>query len=108
MPLPTPFHPRTSKLCESLQFKSWAGYFAVSSYQSHHDPEYFAFRNAAGLLDISPLYKYEVSGVDSAAFLASVATRDVGTLQAGRVTGSPVTGSPGAKMLRKKCTVDKA
>ena len=86
MPLPTPFHPRTSKLCESLQFKSWAGYFAVSSYQSHHDPEYFAFRNAAGLLDISPLYKYEVSGVDSAAFLASVATRDVGTLQAGRVT----------------------
>ena len=86
MPLPTPFHPRTSELCESLQFKSWAGYFAVSSYQSHHDPEYFAFRNAAGLLDISPLFKYEVSGVDSAAFLSSVATRGLEALRVGRVT----------------------
>lgn len=86
MPLPTPFHPRTSELCESLQFKSWAGYFAVSSYESHHDPEYFAFRNSAGLLDISPLFKYQVEGADAAAFLASVATRDVRSLRVGRVT----------------------
>ena len=86
MPLPTPFHPRTSEFCESLRFKTWAGYFAVSSYQSHHDPEYFAFRNAAGLLDISPLFKYEISGVDSAAFLSRVATRDLGSLRVGRVS----------------------
>ena len=86
MPLPTPFHPRTFELCESLQFKTWAGYFAVSSYQSHHDPEYFAFRNSAGLLDISPLFKYEIEGPDSAAFLASVATRDIRSLSVGRVT----------------------
>jgi glycine cleavage system T protein (aminomethyltransferase) len=86
MPLPTPFHPRTSALCESLRFKEWAGYFAVASYDGHSDAEYFAFRNAAGLLDISPLYKYEITGPDSAAFLAYVATRDVRALATGRVT----------------------
>ncbi|MHC5065878.1 MAG: aminomethyltransferase family protein [Planctomycetota bacterium] len=88
MPLPSPFHERTSALCESLKFKSWAGYFAVCSYESHPDPEYFAFRNAAGLLDITPLFKYEVRGADSAAFLSYLATRDVSSLQIGRVSYS--------------------
>ena len=86
MPLKTPFHPRTAALCESLRFKSWAGYFAVCSFESHHDPEYFAFRQAAGLLDISPLFKYEVTGIDSAAFLSFMASRSIARLQTGRVT----------------------
>ena len=83
---PTPFHPRTLKLCESLRFKSWAGQFAVSSYDTNHDPEYFAFRNSVGVLDISPLYKYEIHGADSAAFLAYVSTRDITSLAVGRMT----------------------
>ncbi len=86
MPLPTPFHARTSALCESLIFKEWAGYFAVGSYESHPAPEYFAFRNSVGLLDVSPLYKYEVTGKDSAAFLSYVATRDLREFDTGRVT----------------------
>ncbi len=88
MPLPSPFHERTASLCESLKFKSWAGYFAVCSYESHPDPEYFAFRNSAGLLDITPLFKYELSGEDSAAFVSYMATRDVSALKIGRVTYS--------------------
>ena len=86
MPVPTPFHARTSALCESLRYKDWAGYFAVCSYVSESDAEYFALRNAAGLLDISPLFKYEISGQDSAAFLSFVATRRIGPLRVGRVT----------------------
>ncbi len=77
MPVPTPFFPRTSALCTSYRWKEWAGYLAVSAYDTNIEPEYFAFRHAAGLLDISPLFKYEVTGPDAGAFLAYVLSRDV-------------------------------
>ena len=32
MPIPSPFHPRTSELCTSLRWKDWSGYHAVCSY----------------------------------------------------------------------------
>ena len=67
MPIPSPFHERTSPLCTSYRWKDWAGYCAVSSYDTSHEREYFAFREAAGLLDVTPLYKYEVTGKDAAA-----------------------------------------
>ncbi len=60
MPIPSPFHERTFPLCTSYRWKDWAGYCAVSSYDTSHEREYFAFREAAGLLDVTPLYKYEV------------------------------------------------
>ncbi|MCB0374504.1 MAG: hypothetical protein KDD04_01140, partial [Sinomicrobium sp.] len=69
MPIKSPFFPRTSALCNSMKWKEWAGYYAVSSYEVLHDSEYFAFRNSAGLLDITPLYKYSVTGPDAAAYL---------------------------------------
>ena len=34
MPIGTPFHPRTSALCESMSWREWAGYFAVSQYEA--------------------------------------------------------------------------
>jgi aminomethyltransferase len=86
MPIKTPFFPRTSELCDSLQWKEWAGYYAVSSYGIPHDAEYFAFRNAAGLLDITPLFKYHVTGPDAAKFLARIMVRDIEKLKIGRVT----------------------
>lgn len=86
MPVPSPFHARTSALCVSQRFKDWAGFLAVCSYESSHEAEYFAFRNATGLLDASPLFKYEVSGADAAEFLAFVTTRDIRKLGEGRVT----------------------
>jgi aminomethyltransferase len=85
MPLPTPFHPRTSELCTSLLWKEWAGYHAVCSYGMSHEPEYHAVRQAAGLLDVTPLYKYEVTGHDATDFLAFVSARDVGKLKIGQV-----------------------
>ena len=62
-------HQRTAPLCASYRWKEWAGYHAVCSFDTNHESEYFAFRNAAGLLDVSPLKKYEVTGRDAAALL---------------------------------------
>jgi len=85
MPIPTPFHERTQSLCISYRWKDWAGYCAVSSYDTNHEREYFAFRESAGLLDVTPLYKYEVSGPDAAALLARMMVRDLSKLKVGRV-----------------------
>lgn len=85
MPRPTPFHPRTAPLCTSYRWKEWAGHYAVCSYDTCHEPEYLAFRTSCGLLDVSPLKKYEVSGRDAASFLSWVMTRDIRKLKPGRV-----------------------
>ncbi len=71
MPIPSPFHARTQPLCTSYRWKDWAGYCAVSSYDTTHEREYFAFRESAGLLDVTPLHKYEVRGPDAAALLVA-------------------------------------
>lgn len=85
MPLPSPFHERTAPLCTSWRYKDWAGYLAVCSYDVTHDREYFAFRESAGLLDVSPLFKYEVSGRDAGRLLTRMMVRDIGKLKVGRV-----------------------
>ncbi len=85
MPIPSPFHERTAALCTSWRWKDWAGYCAVSSYDTTHEREYFAFRESAGLLDVTPLYKYEVSGPDATALLSRMMVRDVAKLKVGRV-----------------------
>jgi aminomethyltransferase len=86
MPIGTPFHRRTSELCTSLFYKDWAGYYTVCSYDTCHEREYYALRNAAGLIDVSPLHKYEVHGQDAAAFLSRVMVRDISKLPVGRCT----------------------
>lgn len=85
MPIATPFHPRTLARCTSLFYKDWAGYYAVRSYDTTHDREYFAFRHACGLIDVTPLYKYDVRGRDAARFLARVMVRDINRLKHGQV-----------------------
>ena len=86
MPIQTPFFPRTSALCHSMKWKEWAGYYAVCSYETLHDPEYYAFRNSAGLLDVTPLFKYIVKGPDAAAFLSRIMVRNIEKLGVGRVS----------------------
>ena len=85
MPLPTPFHPRTFAACESLFYKDWAGWWAVRSYDTHHEAEYYALRHATGVIDVSPLFKYDVTGPDAAAFLSGVMARNVTRLAVGQV-----------------------
>lgn len=86
MPIGTPFHERTSALCHSYKWKEWAGYYAVCSYDVSLEREYNAFRQAAGLLDVTGLFKYDIRGKDAAAFLSRVTVRDITKLKVGRVT----------------------
>jgi aminomethyltransferase len=86
MPEPTPFHSRTSALCTSLLWKDWAGCHAVRSFDTSHEREYHAFRQSAGLIDVSPLYKYDLRGPGAGELLARVMVRDVRRLQVGRMT----------------------
>jgi aminomethyltransferase len=89
MPVGTPFHGRTFPLAESLNYREWAGYFAPASYEPLHEQEYSALRNAAGLIDISPLFKYEVTGPDAAALVNRIITREAGHLGPGQVIYTP-------------------
>ena len=89
MPVGTAFHPRTLPLCESLNVREWSGYYAVSAYESHHEHEYNAIRNATALIDISPLFKYRVSGPDATRLVDRVITRDVTKMAVGQVWYTP-------------------
>jgi aminomethyltransferase len=73
----TPFHERTSALNETGLWEHWANHLAPVKYQMSEKFEYFAVRNAAGLFDTSPLYKYRFHGPDAEAFLAGVLARDI-------------------------------
>jgi aminomethyltransferase len=89
MPVGTAFHERTFKLCESLNYREWSGYYAVSSYEPHHEHEYNAIRNAAALIDISPLFKYRVSGKDATRLVDRIITRDMRRVAVGQVVYTP-------------------
>jgi aminomethyltransferase len=62
---------------------------AAITYQPSHEVEYFAVRNAAGLIDVSPLYKYEVTGPDALRLVNRVMTRDIAKCHVGQVMYSP-------------------
>ena len=89
MPVGTPFHARTFQLCESLNYRDWSGYYTVSTYETHHEHEYNAIRNAAALIDISPLFKYVVTGPDASRLVDRVITRDLRTMDVGQVFYTP-------------------
>ena len=77
MPIGTAFHDRTFPLCQSLNYREWSGYYAVSVYETHHEHEYNAIRNAAALIDVTPLFKYMISGPDATRFVNRVIARDI-------------------------------
>ena len=89
MPIGTAVHERTSALCESLNYREWSGYYAVSAYEGHHEHEYNAIRNASGLIDVSPLFKYLITGGDAARFVDRIITRDVSKMAVGQVYYTP-------------------
>ncbi len=84
MPFGTPFHSRTSALCASQNWRTWSGYFAASSYDVVHDYEYHAIRNSAALIDVSPLFKYDVRGRDALTLVNRIITRDAAKCAVGQ------------------------
>jgi aminomethyltransferase len=89
MPIGTAVHDRTFQLCESLNYREWSGYYAVSAYEAHHEHEYNAIRNAAALIDVTPLFKYLISGKDAVKLVDRVITRDARKLAVGQVYYTP-------------------
>lgn len=85
----TPFHSRTSALCESFNWRNWAGYVVPSSYQLVPELEYHAIRNAAGLIDVSPLYKYDITGRDAGRLVDKLVTRNAAKCGPGQVMYTP-------------------
>jgi aminomethyltransferase len=85
LPVGTAFHERTFALCQSLNYREWSGYYTVSSYEVHHEHEYNAIRNAAALIDVSPLYKYMIEGRDATKLVNRIISRDINKVKPGQV-----------------------
>jgi aminomethyltransferase len=89
MSVGTAFHPRTAPLNRKMQWREWSGYYASSAYADFHDIEYNAIREAAALIDVSPLYKYRVAGRDAQRLVDRVITRDATKIKPGQVVYTP-------------------
>src|SRR3954468_23121891 len=85
LPIGTAVHERTFELCKSLNYREWSGFYTVSAYETHHEHEYNAIRNAAALIDISPLFKYLVTGKDATRLVNRIITRDINKVTVGQV-----------------------
>jgi len=85
VPVGTAFHERTMALCESLNYREWSGYYTVGVYEMHHEHEYNAIRNSSALIDISPLFKYRVTGRDATKFVNRVISRDINKVSVDQV-----------------------
>ena len=85
----SPFFKRTSKLNESQEWRRWSGYLSATNYELNHENEYFAIRTKAGLLDITPLYKYIIEGPDAQKFLHRLVTRNINICKVGQVMYTP-------------------
>lgn len=89
MSVGSPFHPVTAPLNRKLQWREWSGYFAASAYAAAHDIEYNAIREAAAVIDVSPLFKYRVAGPDALRLVDRVITRDASKIAVGQVVYTP-------------------
>ena len=89
MSIGSPFHARTAPLNRKMQWREWSGYWASSAYADAHDIEYNAIRDAAALIDVSPLYKYRVTGPDALRLVDRVITRDASKMAVGQVYYTP-------------------
>jgi glycine cleavage system T protein (aminomethyltransferase) len=77
LPIGTAVHERTFALCQSLNYREWSGFYAVSAYETHHEHEYNAIRHAAALIDVTPLFKYMITGRDATRFVNRVIARQI-------------------------------
>ncbi|WP_295559732.1 aminomethyltransferase family protein [uncultured Hyphomicrobium sp.] len=78
------FHPRTSALTRA--FGEYRGFWVPHHFANAGAiEEYWACREKAVIMDLSPLRKMEVLGPDSEQFLQGIVTRDVRKLSVGQV-----------------------
>ena len=89
MPIPSPFHSVTAPLCKSNEWREWSGYLAAVTYGPTHEQEYFAIRNSAALIDVSPLFKYDLRGPQAEKLVGRIVTRDVAKCRLGQILYTP-------------------
>ncbi|MDP7439139.1 MAG: DUF1989 domain-containing protein [SAR324 cluster bacterium] len=83
----TAFHPRTSKLTRN--FVEYNGYWLPTCYTNGGaQEEYYACREKAVVMDLSPLRKFEILGPDAELLMQWVLTRNVRKLAVGQVVYS--------------------
>jgi glycine cleavage system T protein (aminomethyltransferase) len=80
----TGFHPRTSPRAQRMT--EYRGYWLPSAYDGYGAvAEYWACREKAAVMDLSPLRKFEVTGPDAESLLQACVTRNVRRLPVGQV-----------------------
>jgi len=80
----TAFHPRFSALTRA--FTEYRGYWLPARFNNDGPiAEYWACREKAVVLDLSPLRKFEVTGPDAEALMQHCMTRDIRKLSTGQV-----------------------
>jgi glycine cleavage system T protein (aminomethyltransferase) len=80
----TAFQPRWSEL--TRQLTEYRGYWLPTSFDSHGAvDEYWACREGAAVMDLSPLRKFEVVGPDAETLLQAAVTRNIRKLATGQV-----------------------
>jgi aminomethyltransferase len=85
----TGFHPRTSGLTRNIT--EYNGYWLPTCYHNRGAiDEYWACREKAVVMDLSPLRKFEVLGPDAEALMQHVLTRNVRRLAIGQVVYSAI------------------
>ena len=89
MTIGSPFDSRAQALNVKRQWREWSGFFASSAYAAHHEIEVNDIRNAAAIIDVSPLFKYRVAGPDAQRLVDRVITRDATKLARGQVYYTP-------------------
>ncbi|TCU29417.1 aminomethyltransferase [Rhizobium azibense] len=85
----TAFHPRFSAL--TRDYAEYRGYWLANRFSAEGPvEEYWACREKAVVIDLSPLRKFEITGPDAEELLQYCLTRDVRKLSSGQVVYSPM------------------
>lgn len=80
----TAFHPRTSALTRN--FAEYRGFWLPTKFNNHGAvDEYWACREKAVVMDLSPLRKFEVIGPDAETLMQIACTRNIRKLSVGQV-----------------------
>jgi aminomethyltransferase len=97
----TGFHPRT--LEHTRNFTEYAGYWLANSYTKYGAiDEYWACREAAVVIDLSPLRKYEVTGPDAELLMQTCVTRNIRRLSVGQVVYTAMCYENGGMIRRER------
>jgi len=80
----SPFYERMAAMDTLNTWHNWKGYTVPDALYSE-ETEYFAIRNATGVLDLTPMTKYRITGPDALDYLNRLVTRDMAKIKPGRV-----------------------